>query len=311
MGINSFYASKLSPWLRKTELGKRIDMALIAFNANLQFARFMYAESGGRIFSENEIDELFPDLDDKSLEVAKRFISRQYKALPNSLMVHPKYFYTEAENKEYQKLQKDFAASIRRFHLPHHLVGPESLYYHHGLRFAPDFIKKHIAGKLFGDVGGWLGDSALVFSNYAPEKILIFEPDDALIKKMINVLERGDLAKEKYEIHAFGLSDASHVSNGMICRTLDEISSGYSTPFGVLKADIEGMGAAFVRGARKTIERDRPLLSLAIYHNEEEFVGIYRMLKSWDIGYHIEFKSLNPFVAHGEVTLLAYPEEWE
>lgn len=310
MGISSFYASTLSPFLRKTELGKRIDMALIAFNANLQFARFMYAESDGRIFSESEIEELFPDLDKESLDVAKRFMARQYKALPNSLMVHPKYFYTEAEHTEYRKLQKDFNAALRRFRLPHHLVGPESLYYHHGLRFAPDFVKTHIAGKLFGDVGGWLGDSTLVFSNYSPEKILIFEPDEILIEKMIKNLNRNHLSKEKYEILDVGLSDVNCDSNGMKCRTLDEISPNYSTPFGVLKADIEGMGTAFVRGAQKTIERDRPLLSLAIYHSEEEFVGIYQMLKSWDLGYHIEIKSLNPLVAHGEVTLLAYPEEW-
>ena len=46
MGINSFYASVVSPFLRKTNFGERLDMALIAFNANLQFACFMYADSG-------------------------------------------------------------------------------------------------------------------------------------------------------------------------------------------------------------------------------------------------------------------------
>ena len=310
MGINSFYAATISPFLRKTEIGKRIDMAFIAFHANLQFARFMYAESGGRIFSDREIEELFAGLDEESLNIAKRFMSRQYKALPNSLMVHPKYFYTEAEYAEYQKLRKDFNASIRRFHLPHHLVGPESLYYHHGLRFAPESVKKHIAGKLFGDIGGYLGDSTLVFLEYDPEKILIFEPDETCLGKLTKTLNRNHIPKEKYDIHQVGLADVDTFSNGMKCCAMDEISSNYATPFGVLKADIEGMGAAFVRGARKTIERDRPLLSLAIYHNEEEFTEIYRMLKSWGVDYHVEIKSLNPFAAHGEVTLLAYPKEW-
>lgn len=65
MGINAFYAATVSPWLRKTELGERLDMALVAFNANLQFVRFMYAESGSRIFSEQEIAGIFSDLDYK------------------------------------------------------------------------------------------------------------------------------------------------------------------------------------------------------------------------------------------------------
>ncbi|MBE6370229.1 MAG: FkbM family methyltransferase [Lentisphaerae bacterium] len=106
------------------------------------------------------------------------------------------------------------------------------------------------------------------------------------------------------------LSDKRSRFNGFDCCTLDEIRADYAIPFGLLKADIEGMGDAFVRGARKTIEQDRPMLSLAVYHNEEEFVGIYRMLKAWDLDYKFEFKALNPFTAYGEVTLLAYPAEW-
>ena len=310
MGINAFYAATVSPWLRKTELGERLDMALVAFNANLQFVRFMYAESGSRIFSEQEIAGIFSDLDSESLAVINRFMARQYKAPPNGLMVHPKYFYTEAEKACYRSLLKDFKSAIRRFRLPRHLVGPESLYYHHGLRQAPEFIKKNVAGKLFGDVGGWIGDSTLAFIGYNPAKTIIFEPDESLRATLEKNLKRNRVPSSKYDIHPFALSDKRSRFNGFDCCTLDEIRADYPIPFGLLKADIEGMGAAFVRGARKTIEQDRPMLSLAVYHNEEEFVGIYRMLKAWDLDYKFEFKALNPFTAYGEVTLLAYPAEW-
>lgn len=50
MGLSSFYAKRLSPFLRSTVIGERLDMALVAFNANLQFAGFIYANSGGKIF---------------------------------------------------------------------------------------------------------------------------------------------------------------------------------------------------------------------------------------------------------------------
>lgn len=310
MGINSFYASVVSPFLRKTNFGERLDMALIAFNANLQFACFMYADSGSKIFSDSEIDVLFEDLDPESRETAKRFMHRQYKAPHNALMIHPKYFYSDAEKTEHNKVLKDFNKAIKHFRLPRHLTGPESLYYHHGLRFAPDFVKSNIAGKLFGDVGGWLGDSTLVFAGYAPEKTIIFEPDSSSRNKLEKILKRNRISKDKYDLHPFALADTHSISNGFECRTLDEVSADYATPFGVLKADVEGMGAAFLRGARKTIERDRPLLSLAIYHNEDEFAGIYQTLKSWHLDYHFEIKSLNPFAAHGEIILLAYPAEW-
>lgn len=78
----------------------------------------------------------------------------------------------------------------------------------------------------------------------------------------------------------------------------------------MIKADVEGMGLKVLNGAEKIIRRDRPLLSLSIYHNEEEFTGIYRTLRSWDLGYHCEIKQFSPLVPHGEYSLFAYPAEW-
>ena len=70
------------------------------------------------------------------------------------------------------------------------------------------------------------------------------------------------------------------------------------------------MGLKFLKGAEATVRRDRPLLSLSIYHNEEEFSGIFRLIKEWNIGYHCEIRQFSPFVMHGEYSLFAYPEEW-
>ena len=58
MGLSSFYVKNLSPWLRKTSFGERLDIALVAFNANLQFPIFIYANSGSKIFTEAEIEEI-------------------------------------------------------------------------------------------------------------------------------------------------------------------------------------------------------------------------------------------------------------
>ena len=311
MDINSFYAEVLSPFLRKTSLGERLDMAFIAFHANLQFAEFRYANSGGKIFSDGEIEEVFAGLDNDSLAVVKRFMHRQYVCPHSSLMVHPKYFYTESEKAEYRKLLKTFSRDVRRFHLPRHLVGPESIYYHHGLRFAPEFIKRNIAGKNFADVGGWLGDSALVFAGYSPGKIVIFEPVAENRTKLDKLMKRNKISAELYDLQPFALSDENSSIKDFECRKLDDISEKYQKPFGILKADIEGMGLRFLRGAKETILRDRPLLSLSIYHNEEEFTGIYRQIKEWDLDYHCEIKSFSPLASHGEVSLFAYPKEWE
>ena len=97
MGIKSFYASHISPLLRRTELGERLAMALVAFQAKMQLAVFVYADSGSKIFPDSETDAIFSDLDERSREIARRFMGRQLKGPPNGLMLHPKYFYTEEE----------------------------------------------------------------------------------------------------------------------------------------------------------------------------------------------------------------------
>ena len=310
MGIHSFYASVLSPFIRSLPLGERLDMALVAFNANFQFAVSIYAASGSRIFSDREVGEIFDGMDEESIRLARRFMHRQFCAPPNSLMVHPKYFYDPDEKAEYRRMKPHFEKAVRKYHLPRHKVGPESLYYHHGLRFAPDPVKRRIAGTVFADVGVWLGDSAMVFQQYDPSLTVIFEPGENNRKLLVRNLARCGIRPEKYLLRPFALSDADGIAEGMECRCLDDVAADCPGRFGVLKADVEGMGLRFVQGAKETILRDRPLLSLAIYHNADEFCGIYRTMKGWDIDYHFEIKQFSPFMSHGELSLLAYPAEW-
>ena len=123
-------------------------------------------------------------------------------------------------------------------------------------------------------------------------------------------MKKNSLNDSEYEIIPFALSDCSTNIDEMACRTLDELFCSSKDAFGVLKADIEGMGLNFVHGAEQIIRRDRPLLSLSIYHNANEFTGIYQTLKSWDLNYHIEIKSFSPLSNWGEYSLFAYPKEW-
>ena len=312
MILRSFYSKKLAPLLNCFPYGERINMALIALANDLQTTRALYPYSSkNKYFTDKEIEEIFNGMNGQSIELAKRFMARQIRLPRESFFIHPKYFYTVEEQADYKRLLPDFKKCCKQFGFPIKKVGVESLYYHHGLRFAPDFIKKHIAGKLFGDVGGYWGDSALVFMNYQPEKVIIFEPMQDTRQKLIQILNKNKVSEKKYEILPFALSDNQEETDNMQCRPLDDLTSDYKTPFGVLKADIEGMGLKFVMGAEKTIRKDRPLLSLSIYHDAEEFSGIYQLMKSWDINYHFELKQFSPLIPGGELSLFAYPEEWK
>ena len=239
------------------------------------------------------------------MNTAKRFMSRQAKFPPSSL-IHPEYYYTDAERHEFAVLKDDYHRAGRKYRVS--ASGPEALYYHHGLRFAPASVKEHIKGKIFVDAGGWNGDSAVVMSEYSPEKILIFEPFEKLRRKCIRTLKRNRITG--YELYPWALSDTAEHLAGMDCRTLDDVLENSGLEIGLLKADVEGMGLRLLKGAEQTVRRCRPLLTLSIYHNEDEFAGIYRTLKEWDLDYHFEIKQFSPLVQHGEYSLFAYPAEW-
>ena len=311
MGLRSFYVNKITPLLKRIPGGSRLNAAAVAFCADLKNSTAPYGLSQkNRFYTDDEIENIFAELDAESITLAKRFMHRQISMPHESYFLHPKYFFTQSEREEFKRLQNDYKAACRHYKFRFREAGVESLYYHHGLRFAPDFIRKNIAGKLIGDVGGYLGDSALVFMQYSPEKIVVFEPIVECRDKLCKMLEKNSIPLDKYEIQPIALSDCSEIFDNMKCETLDSIATQYSTPFGVLKADIEGMGLKFIKGAEQTIKRDRPLLSLSIYHNADEFTGIYQTLKAWNLDYQFELKQFSPMVAWCELSLFAYPKEW-
>lgn len=78
-------------------------------------------------------------------------------------------------------------------------------------------------------------------------------------------------------------------------------------PVGLIKADVEGMGLELLKGALETIRRDRPILSLCIYHNREEFLGTYDMLRSLNLPYSYKVVSYCLPWQNNELVLLAHP----
>ena len=63
-----------------------------------------------------------------------------------------------------------------------------------------------------------------------------------------------------------------------------------------------------IRGAEEIIKRDLPVLSLGIYHNQEELPGVYEYLKSLNLNYEYLIQSLSPKIESIELNLLAFPK---
>lgn len=200
-------------------------------------------------------------------------------------------------------------------------ISSETGFYHHGLKFIDSAVKEYIKDKVFIDSGAFIGDSAFAFAQYAPKKILAFEPSEENC-----CILRKNLEKEKIgcvEIIQKGVSDvpgelllAENASRTALNEsgkqrievvTIDGfLQNNLYGRIGVIKADLEGMGLKMVQGAIETIKRDRPVLLLAIYHNQDEFMGIYKLLKEELPDYQYRIDALSGLC---EVTLLAWPGE--
>ncbi|MDR0445008.1 MAG: FkbM family methyltransferase [Puniceicoccales bacterium] len=196
--------------------------------------------------------------------------------------------------------------------------------FEHGLKELPKAVLDYITGKAFVDAGAYDGSSALVFKKYKPSKIYSFEISPVNLQKL-----RQNTANDRDIIDVIPMALFSHKTFLSFRDTGDATNSVFrpgeekietisldtfwetkaSETLGLLKADTEGAEMEILAGARKQIMRDRPLLSLSIYHNPKQFFEMKPYLESWNLGYKFFIRRYNPKPILDETTLIAYPKE--
>ena len=284
--------------------------------------------------SDEEILSALEGLDSASLANARKYVSRQRDILitPQN---HTFFFYNchrlfgKTEINAIDDMLRRHRKELKKYKVDtgFYLGGPESLVYHHGLSDCPEPVKAYLREGVFLDVGGCYGDSALVLLNhYAPQKVITFEPSAINRRIYRDIMKKNGIPESKYELSSFGLGkecstiyycENSGFGNSLKnihgrttqaeITTLDQFCSEHNlTNVKFLKADIEGMELDMLQGARTVIEQNRPVLSICIYHSREEFFGVYKTLKSWNLDYCFSLKLLH---IASELVLFAWPKE--
>ncbi len=177
------------------------------------------------------------------------------------------------------------------------------------------------------DAGACLGDSALILSEYTDKNVYAFEPllnNYNLLLKTIELNNRKNiipvnLGLSDKESRAYMTYSSENIGGAGICQeatanevsivTLDDYVENNDINVGLIKADIEGFEQNMLKGARKTIEKFKPVLLICIYHNPDDFFNIKPLIESWNLGYkfrYIPATYLHSFI--GEAMLLAYIE---
>lgn len=185
---------------------------------------------------------------------------------------------------------------------------------------------KYFENKDIIDVGACLGDSSVILADYTNKNVYAFEPLQSnidLMKKTIELNNKKNIVPVRYglsdehstayvanedanNIGATGITkDSSKSSEAIDLITLDEYVEKNNLDVGLIKADIEGLEQKLLLGAKKTIEKFKPTLSICIYHSPNDFFNIVPMIDSWNLGYKFKYVpafSLGHFIAETIIT---------
>lgn len=229
----------------------------------------------------------------------------------------------EDEVNALKNVYRDFYANIFKirdafvyagYFLPINHFEPGVFYYKHSLNVFEPSTLDSIKNKDFIDVGGFIGDSAIVFEKeFCNKNIHSFEATktnyDLMLKtlnlnhsKRIIPINKGLGAKfENIEISVMDSgSTMSETSKSYFNKdvekteiaeiiTLDSYVEQHDIDVGFIKVDIEGFEQEFLKGAIETINRFKPAMLISIYHNPSDFFDIKPLIESWNLGYTFKF----------------------
>ena len=167
----------------------------------------------------------------------------------------------------------------------------------HDQYFASDIIKLK-DNEVFVDCGAFTGDTVRSFLKYSKgkyKKIICLEPDTQNAKELVKFTESNNLketnviksgAWSKKDILKFNNGNSSCSSIGeddentiqIDVIDLDSVEECQEATF--IKMDIEGAELPALEGAKNIIQRNKPTLTICIYHSDEDMIRIPEYIKT-------------------------------
>jgi FkbM family methyltransferase len=173
---------------------------------------------------------------------------------------------------------------------PFHII-KESQYFIKELKLGSD--------EIFVDGGAFNGDTIDQYLKYCKKykHIIAFEPDFENFKRLkekyennssITLINAGLYDRiGEIEFHS-GCQSVSKIADGgedrIQVRTIDGLGLEKVT---FIKMDIEGAELSALKGAKKTILRDRPKLAICIYHYDKDMIDIVEYIHNLVPQYHL------------------------
>lgn len=308
-------------FLKKKEFSPFEKDSLKLLRATLGVAYSFYHKDFYRYLKDNKdtLDSLIKNFDSESKRVINSILKdAEYISVHNFIDMLRDLF---SEDEEIIK-HLETVNSYRDLKLCVNIYDPPVFDYKHGLIFLPKKTLKLLNNKDFIDCGAYIGGSALIFEKYFnPRKIYAFEPDIESYNYMLDAIQLNDL--KKVVPIKMGVGSKECMANFLPMQSLSQITSNNTDikievttidkyvfernlDVSLIKMDIEGFELNALKGAERTINEFKPVLSISIYHNAEQFINVIKFVQELSLDYKIIIRHLSDLVPIIETYLIAW-----
>ncbi len=267
----------------------------------------LFSDAMNREDSAQRFSALISGLDNESRNTVSDIIHRMGMIADGNKSLQD--VYTQREQEEFVRMNDEFSSKIVKLN--------DNLYYYNGYYLPVNqfdssvFYSKYAIDELITldsvrnkdiiDAGGYVGDTALLFSSYTDKSIHVFEASPSnmdIIRETIrlnqleNIVPVSKALGEKSGTATFSLGERNSC-NSLVERpgynypnhievpviTLDDYVRENNLEVGLIKVDIEGGEQLLLKGAVETIRTQHPILLISIYHSANDFFEIKPMIE--------------------------------
>ena len=267
----------------------------------------LFSDAMNREDSAQRFSALISGLDNESKNTVSDIIHRMGMIADGNKSLQD--VYTQREQEEFVRMNDEFSSKIVKLN--------DNLYYYNGYYLPVNqfdssvFYSKYaidelttldsVRNKHIIDAGGYVGDTALLFSSYTDKSIHVFEASPSnmdIIRETIrlnqleNIVPVSKALGEKSGTATFSLGERNSC-NSLVERpgynypnhievpviTLDDYVRENNLEVGLIKVDIERGEQLLLKGAVETIRTQHPILLISIYHSANDFFEIKPMIE--------------------------------
>lgn len=267
----------------------------------------LFSDAMSREDSAQRFSALISGLDNESKNTVSDIIHRMGMIADGNKSLQD--VYTQREQEEFVRMNDEFSSKIVKLN--------DNLYYYNGYYLPVNQFDSSVFFSRYGidklttldsvrnkhiiDAGGYVGDTALLFSSYTDKNIHVFEASPSnmdIIRETIrlnhldNIVPVSKALGEKSGTATFSLGERNSC-NSLVERpgynytdhievpvvTLDDYVRENNLEVGLIKVDIEGGEQLLLKGAVETIRTQHPILLISIYHSANDFFEIKPMIE--------------------------------